>query len=393
MQYYSQTISICLLEIRKISDTMRLLDVRTLEVKEWGPSPPRYAILSHRWGDEELSFQDMHTDRAPSMKGYSKILGLCRKAAELGLEHAWIDTCCIDKTSSAELSEAINSMYAWYSQAHVCFTYMEDVNGAEDPTFQNSSFRRSVWFTRGWTLQELIAPMHLTFFGRDWTEIGTKKSLSKLIEQITTIDHSVLVRHERSEISVAKRMSWAANRETTREEDRAYSLMGLFGVNMSPIYGEGSKAFTRLQHEIMRVSNDHSIFAWRGRSFWPRGLLAWSPENFNKSDSYRAVAYDDFVNKYQIDRPEPDYSLTNFGIHIQLPLQHLEGDAAIAYLAAHDNDNNGFVAIHLVARKNHPSGHYMRTKLEELISVDNVDLTEVKTERIFIAEDNPSAVS
>ncbi|KAH7364549.1 hypothetical protein BKA65DRAFT_371585, partial [Rhexocercosporidium sp. MPI-PUGE-AT-0058] len=170
-----------------------------------------------------------------------------------GWEWVWIDSCCIDKTSSAELSEAINSMFRWYREAQVCYAYLSDVPGGSDwETRQqsNSAFRKSQWFTRGWTLQELLAPEMVVFFDADWEDIGTKNSMQALLSSITGIDNF----KDYALACIAKKMSWASNRETTREEDKAYCLMGLFAVNMPPLYGEGMAAFYRLQIEILKTT-------------------------------------------------------------------------------------------------------------------------------------------
>ncbi|KAG5659873.1 hypothetical protein KAF25_002432 [Fusarium avenaceum] len=247
---------------------MRLINVETLElgsfIGEKGQPTPPYAILSHVWTTEEVSFQQM-TGIQPLPEeslGYRKIVDFCARAKNEGFEYAWIDTCCIDKTSSAELSEAINSMFQWYRKSEACYVYLSDVTSAENPVSSGSSFRRSRWFTRGWTLQELLAPHEVIFLADDWCEIGTKTSLSTVISQITNIDVVTLTKHTWSHVSIAMIMSWASMRQTTRLEDQAYSLLGLFDVNMPLIYGEGQKAFYRLQVEIMKFTNDDSLFAW-----------------------------------------------------------------------------------------------------------------------------------
>lgn len=171
--------------------------------------------------------------------------------------------CCIDKTSSAELSEAINSMFSWYQNAAVCYAYLSDVPKSTDVSAAESSFSKSRWFTRGWTLQELIAPCNLVFFSMDWHTLGTKIELSSRISSITGIERKFLSGKSLELASAAKIMSWAALRKTSRVEDIAYCLLGLFDINMPLIYGEGKKAFRRLQEEIMTSrSEDHSLFAW-----------------------------------------------------------------------------------------------------------------------------------
>lgn len=239
---------------------MRLINTSTRKVEEFWRNVPKYAILSHTWDEKEITLQEMQQLAPEKLPGYEKIDRCCKVVAKEGFEYVWIDTCCIDKHSSSELSEAINSMYQWYKEAQVCITYLSDVLSADNPSRLLSSFKTCKWFKRGWTLQELIAPSMVEFYGRnkegDWTEIGTKLSLQRAIFEATGIPIEVLKTGDVRDISVAKRMSWASRRETTREEDRAYSLMGLFDINMPMVYGEGKRAFVRLQEEIMKISNE-----------------------------------------------------------------------------------------------------------------------------------------
>lgn len=263
---------------------MRLLNVQTLELEEFtGNNIPPYAILSHTWDTEEVTYRDVTADRSALVhrEGLQKILGCCVKAKSDGHRFVWIDTCCIDKSCSAELSEAINSMFRWYREATICYAYLNDVPSSENPTADLSSFRRSRWFTRGWTLQELLAPYEVAFLSSDWREIGSKRSLNKIVSDITKIDERTLIGCTWEHTSIASRMSWASSRNTTRVEDGAYCLMGLFDVNMPLIYGEGGKSFYRLQLEIMKSSNDPSIFAWTPNPYRSSlGLLADSPRDF-----------------------------------------------------------------------------------------------------------------
>lgn len=257
---------------------MWLINTKSLKLEEAvNHEGYQYAILSHTWGGEEVSFQDFCSrELQPAIEvkeGYAKIAKTCELARARGIKYAWVDTCCIDKKSSAELSEAINSMYRWYQDATVCFAYLSDMppggllrelseNQSGDGELQNA-FKACRWFSRGWTLQELIAPKDLEFYNTAWWKFGTKSSLGSLIEEITWIPSDILD-HRLSLASVAMgiRMSWASARETTRIEDVAYCLMGLFDVNMPMLYGEGHKAFLRLQEEIFRQSSDLSLLAW-----------------------------------------------------------------------------------------------------------------------------------
>ena len=235
--------------------------------------PKGYAILSHVWDGEEESFHDIQALRAqcastganPRDLTSPKVRNFCLLAEQHGYDWVWIDTCCIDKSSSAELSEAINSMFRWYSLAETCYAYLADVSRA---TFSHDAagartFCQSRWHTRGWTLQELIAPDIVVFLSSEWKVLGTRVGLADLLEKITNIPVEVLrLETELSSVSIAARMSWAAKRKTTRPEDEAYCLMGIFRINMPTLYGEGRQAFQRLQEEIMRRSTDTSLFAW-----------------------------------------------------------------------------------------------------------------------------------
>ncbi|PKY00018.1 HET-domain-containing protein [Aspergillus campestris IBT 28561] len=234
---------------------MRLLNVYTLKLEEFLISAtPEYAILSHTWGDDEVRFR--------------KIAYSCTQAAKDALGYVWIDTCCIDKTNSTELSEAINSMYKFYSGATKCYVYLAD---DQEPTrdFLGGAFANSRWWTRGWTLQELIAPKEVIFYGSTWRFLTTKHEMASVISAITGIDRPILegardTGLELDDVCVARKLSWAAKRQTSKIEDQAYCLLGLFKVNMSLLYGEGAAAFTRFQAELMKQSNDTSLFAWEG---------------------------------------------------------------------------------------------------------------------------------
>ncbi|KAF2827827.1 HET-domain-containing protein [Ophiobolus disseminans] len=245
---------------------MRLLNTSTLLLEGFMTKPPPYAILSHTWvNNEEYIFEDLHNGTGQEKSGYEKVKTCCQLAASEGYQYAWIDTCCIDKSSSAELSEAINSMFAWYRDSDTCYVYLDVDIEADYLTAQDLTSSR--WIHRGWTLQELIAPARVQFYSRFWMFLGTRQQLTLPLHEATKIDIDVLYRSNQknfslSKFTVAKKMSWAAERETTRPEDVAYSLFGLFDVHLPPLYGEGStKAFLRLQEEILRSSVDLSILA------------------------------------------------------------------------------------------------------------------------------------
>ncbi|PMD42129.1 HET-domain-containing protein [Hyaloscypha variabilis F] len=329
---------------------MRLLNTSTLLMEEFWETDntPPYAILSHTWAKEEVSFQDLKNQRKASrLCGFKKIQACCKQAKKRTINWVWIDTCCIDKSSSAELSEAINSMFRWYANAVECYAFLADVPSDDSLWPSESAFSKSRWFTRGWTLQELIAPTRVIFFSQDWVEIGTRQGLCLVIASITRIDKEVLIgTRNPGQTSIAQRMSWASRRCTTRLEDTAYCLMGLFDVNMPLLYGEGKKAFLRLQEEILRCSNDHTLFAWFHpigfqplrppstlESFLPNGgFLAHSPYVFVYSDVYVGNN-----NGLGVNRP---YSMTNIGLCIDLPLLHLPGsmeDECIALIGCFAN--------------------------------------------------------
>ena len=248
-------------------------------------------------------------------------------------------------------------MYEWYGRAAMCYAFLADVPPGEDPRAAQARFRRSVWFTRGWTLQELIAPRQVTFLSNNWEEIGSKHTLVNIIEDITGIPGEALL-HIQSpdEYSVAQRFSWTATRETTRVEDRAYSLLGIFNIYMPTLYGEGEHAFRRLQEEIMRRVADQSIFAWGKlcmdlvpnediqdwssrlrltlHGFPSDGVSRSDCENtgysslltfnlwlFKDTGNLRAVSHKDVLLRLGLsDLPIAEYTFSPHGIRTQLPL-------------------------------------------------------------------------
>lgn len=382
---------------------MKLLMTHGSDSEDWQPQlvdfrGEKYAILSHCWLEEpndEVLYADIRilddggrvnpTDEndlrrhtkyqynpnfsrrsTRDIPGYDKLKGAARQAAREDHDFIWVDTCCIDKSSSAELSEAINSMFNWYHKSNHCFAYLADVPDGPDgqDTSINSAFAKAKWWTRGWTLQELVAPFDVVFYTRGWERIGEKKSLGGTIYAISGIGIDVLT-HARAldDVSVARRMSWASSRKTTRTEDLAYSLMGIFSVNMPLLYGEGEKAFLRLQEEIIKSSDDESIFAWvdpLAQDDEPRGLLASSPAHFSKSSEI--IFYQDFENR------EP-YVMGNRGLSITLHLSRCEDGKIAAALhcpVAHTGD--GFLAVFL-QRLGEKSQHFARVKCSKLGSL------------------------
>ncbi|OTA99260.1 hypothetical protein M426DRAFT_325301 [Hypoxylon sp. CI-4A] len=286
---------------------MRLINTDSLKLHEFFGSdvPRRYAILSHTWAKGEVSFQDFQAGRGPSLKGYDKILDACQQASRHYFQWIWVDTCCIDKTSSAELSEAINSMHQWYKDSFVCYAYISDLDAShmDFPWSLSDDGERSHlarWFTRSWTLQELIAPPEIKFYDRDWREIGCRSDehIAEAVSKATRIPLDVIKGlGDLSKYSAAQKLSWASGRSCTRKEDAAYSLLGIFDISMPLLYGEGDKAFTRLQEEILRETDDNSLLCWTvpvnsPRSWTLESVFAKSPDDFSDSRNVRGHFYD-----------------------------------------------------------------------------------------------------
>ncbi|KAF5648624.1 ankyrin repeat-containing protein [Fusarium sp. NRRL 52700] len=358
---------------------MRLVNTETIQLEFLADdNVPDYAILSHTWEQEEVLFHDMGRDSAKLKKGYAKLESCCRVARENGFEYIWDDTCCIDKTSSAELSEAINSMYRYYQEASICYVYLADISDA-------SEIPNSRWFTRGWTLQELIAPSSMIFFDRQWRELGTKTSLVQVLSQRTSIPESILCDSEELETtSIAQRMSWAADRVTTRKEDGAYSLMGIFGINMPLLYGEGDKAFYRLQEEIMRVSDDHSLFAWEAAAS-RGGLLAPTPAAFK--DSGDIIPWNPFT---PYNSP---FTITNKGVHMEAPFiaQDVSGRGLCVLHCTRIGTRDRLIAVHL--RDVYLTmEHFERCRADELewIDMNSFNLTQYPVRSLCIRLHLPS---
>jgi len=397
---------------------MWLINIETLELESFMDEPPKYAILSHRWGPEEITFQewrayttrkkraaldpdgaafllqvwkalDTHTSAKDTeeKEGYAKIIAASACTRNLDLKYLWVDTNCIDKTSSAELSEAINSMFAYYQKAQVCIAYLNDV-----PYYNGKDyFDNSLWFTRGWTLQELLAPRKLEFFSTDWRSLGQWSSWVVNMSSITGIRKSILDGNPPRTFlaSVAEKMSWVSNRVTTRIEDIAYCMLGILGVNMPLLYGEGERAFLRLQEHIIASSSDTTIFAWNFipesylhadqlpaelESHFPRirfkylknrtrsrvtaqSLLALDPINF--WDAGTLISLDNEVQK--------PYSLTNIGLSITLDV--LEEATSTSYIALLpcSNKNGDVLCILLNNSDNLDTGRCLRETFIETL--------------------------
>ncbi|KAK5991278.1 Vegetative incompatibility protein HET-E-1 [Cladobotryum mycophilum] len=326
---------------------------------------------------------------ATQKDAYHRIRGVCHQAIIDGLDWVWVDSCCIDKRSSAELSEAINSMYQWYWDAQNCYVYLSDVPANVNVNNINGEFFLSRWFTRGWTLQELLAPNTVDFYSQDWVQIGTKAGLLQQLSSITKIKQLCLATRElvRS-MSVATRMSWAAHRETSRPEDMSYCLMGIFRVNMPLLYGEGdTKAFLRLQEEIMKQSDDQSLFAWyddaipsdNPSALFFSGLLAVSPRKFALSGS---------INSYSDWEDRPPYQLTNRGLQISLPMTPVEtapnGGVFLATLhCSPDLESSEFVGIYLMSMSGYQT--YARVYADRCVRVRDRGYVE----EIYVKQQHP----
>ncbi|KAJ4364901.1 hypothetical protein N0V95_000547 [Ascochyta clinopodiicola] len=422
---------------------MRLIDVRTIELRWFNDNDiPEYAILSHTWGADEVSYQELvwinrikafsasydtpsssvaslssQDDQSSLMlaametmlrtstsfatnvsgvkeddllkrRGYAKIVNAAREAKSLGSKYIWIDTCCIDKSSSAELQEAINSMYRWYRDAEVCIVYLEDVwppkvKSGEYRTASDvakHAFETSRWTKRGWTLQELLAPAVCRFHFRDWQLLGEKVEFLQELSQATGIPIYVLEeRRSVSEVSVAERMSWAAHRLTTRVEDLAYCLLGLFDIQMPLLYGEGNKAFVRLQEEILKTTDDYSLFAWRALDCAPstyRGLLARSPLEFRDCQSFER---EDSISMFPVN-PTP------IGLHIQLEfLSHPHDRTRVLALVRASNSLNQRLAISLKCLDG--LAQYARVDAGVLTPIDDWPTGQLQT--VYVRQ-NPS---
>ncbi|KAI0137963.1 HET-domain-containing protein [Hypoxylon sp. NC0597] len=377
---------------------MRLLHVYTRELEEYnGESIPPYAILSHTWCEHEVTLQDLSKPNHKGYQGYSKIEGCCQQAAKDGLHYVWIDTCCIDKSSSAELSEGINSMFQWYRNSAVCYIYLSDVFATDDPFSTPSEFRQSRWFTRGWTLQELLAPRELVFFDRHWDEIQigrisrslrvfrgdqissafynreqyrNRVGLLRLLSDITNIPKRALDTGDFSQFCAAARFAWAADRETTRVEDRAYSLLGLLEVNMPLVYGEGNKAFIRLQEEVIKSRDDDSLLAW-GYGFIAKeqpgahvdSVLAQSPFDFRHCHSFQFLETEEISPDVPLTTTHS--AMTNIGMQLAIPIRTIDSKngvfiAILRCLVPGSYAHRNHLVVPLVRTKGGDKNHFSR---------------------------------
>ncbi|KAF8843065.1 hypothetical protein BDN67DRAFT_964969 [Paxillus ammoniavirescens] len=283
----------------------------------------KYAILSHRWFHKgEPNFQAMVSKEGlDDLPGYEKLVKFYRRAEELGCSLAWADTCCIDKTSSAELEEAIRSMFKWYRNSEVCIVHL--ANSAQPTHFQHDE-----WFTRGWTLQELLAPTRLKFYGADWMPLSDCRNdkendeIMGAISRVTGINRRALRYFSPGLLDVREKMLWASNRRTTRVEDVAYCLIGIFNVSMPIAYGEGRRAFRRLMEAIVQDCREWQIFAWAGPHSPYTAAFPESPSGYRVLSEEASSALSPRIRP--IHRPwnpgYPFYTMTKRGLEIEVLL-------------------------------------------------------------------------
>jgi hypothetical protein len=440
---------------------MYLINTTTIKIRLFICIIPKYVILSHTWGEDEVTFESMQrpNERTKALRGYMKIKRCCEQAKQDGYRWAWVDTCCIDKRSSAELSEAINSMYRYYWGAEKCYAYLTDVgdensgdvrdnltdvsdessgNGREEtassPTvpgigekrgweyiiYESSAdsshdidvgsddavydpqepsvelprsvrpereifqFLNSRWFKRGWTLQELLAPATLEFYDQEWNMIGTKFSLATFIQVATEIQAQyILDRNAMKGASIGLRLSWAPQRDTTRDEDQACCLFGIMGVNMPLLYGEGKRAFYRLQVELLKNTMDHTIFAW---SLGPSssleaknpcrfvGILATTPRDF------QSTQLADIRPGLPQTIQGSTHDVTNAGLRIVLPCVAEGPDTLLALLNCH-HDKTGKLFLRL---RRLDDQRFMRHQNQEMPTSTFTQDMELKGKELYI---------
>lgn len=275
----------------------------------------KYVTLSHRWGWDEPLFRDIQGEavyHGKSTHGMAKLQTFCAFAAKYGYKWAWSDTCCIDKESSAELQEAVGSMFSWYRQSSLTIVHLADVS--DDDKLSNSE-----WFKRGWTLQELLAPRVILFFTQDWSLYQDPSSSNHKedsfilaeLEKVTSITSRHLKDFHPGMDDARSRLQWASTRRTTRPEDIAYSLFGVFDLHLPVLYGESKgNALGRLLSEIISQSGDISVLDWVGtaspfHSCFPAHIAVYqthplrSPHSDKMEPSMPIV--DDLVSSVSLD--------------------------------------------------------------------------------------------
>lgn len=353
-----------------------------------GDGVPRYAILSHTWEDKEDEVVFSDVDQGGDYKSkrcWPKIEKTCEEALGDGLSYVWIDTICIDKSSSAELSEAINSMFKWYRNSAICYAYLSDV--------PRVALEQSRWFGRGWTLQEMIAPQELRFYDGDWNILGTKSELLDQLCGITGVDTTALRGGNLRFFSVARKMSWASRRQTTREEDIAYCLLGIFDISMPLLYGEGLKAFIRLQEQIIKEYDDESLFAWKSGSIsYTSGLLAPSPEVFSRSANIVPC-----LTPAAMQSMSGPITITSRGIRMEVPVERLDDRKALLLIRlncktiATDRESGfrvGIIVMPLAKIQGYPSSAAMYGRALPDILHMFVPNPDIVLQTIFLLKEN-----
>ncbi|KAK6216244.1 hypothetical protein LQW54_003633 [Pestalotiopsis sp. IQ-011] len=403
---------------------MRLLRTQEYRLVEANdiPTPfPEYAILSHTWisPKDEITYQDFKQRKSDiendifKQKGWAKLRRYCDRAARDGWEWAWMDTCCIDKTNPADTQEAINAMFRWYQNAGTCYAYLDDVdvdkvvdcpkfdlddiagrdNVADPASFPHLALKtfliKAKWFTRGWTLQELLAPPYLVFVDQAWRRIGTRESWADEIKQASRIEARHLTNFSPTDFiscSIAMRFSWASSRFTTVEEDETYSLLGLFGISLPLIYGEGRwRAFNRLQRELITVYNDDSIFAWK----FEKQKNMRSAESQEKANEHgkgilapSIREYWDASNIEAFGLYDNSFSMTNKGLEIKAKRWRRKDDpmACLIRLSCGPGAENHLGSNRLVIPLRHVNDTYDRIKLDEIHDMSTIGLDDWEEE-------------
>ncbi|KAK5710775.1 hypothetical protein LTR17_018691 [Elasticomyces elasticus] len=345
----------------------RLISVRTLRLENFTPGEtPPYAILSHTWDGEEVLFAELESGSAWEKSQYDKIRNTAKQARQDGHDYVWIDCSCINKHNAVELSEAINSMYAWYRNAEVCYALLSDVTRSDDKVWDeaHTSLIDCRYFSRGWTLQEMLASRRVKFFAQDWTPLGLLSDISALVSRASGVPQKVLTGDTTvSECSIAQRLSWAASRTTTKVEDTAYCLLGILEVSLDLRYGEGDQAFARLQEAVLKKSSDLSVLAWTDAD--PAKairLLAHSPVNFRHCHN---------VVHYPTVEASSEHWTTDRGLKGTFPVRVVQPGRSdigpevlkLSLGCYHDSSPEGIIALTAVASGTTPSNNVLSVYL------------------------------
>lgn len=305
---------------------------------------PFYAVLSHIWdhNDAEVTFEDIEdgtrdfNDR--SKPGFDKLRFCCEKAELDGLRYFWIDTCCIKKSDSTELQRSLNSMFYWYQRAVRCYVFLSDVSGERPQAGAKFSaveaFKDSKWFTRGWTLQELLAPSSVVFYSKEGNRLGDKRELEQAVVAVTKIPSIALQGAKLSLFSKEERFSWAEHRITTIPEDAAYCLLGIFNVHMYPSYADGiySQRKKEALYELDRIINLAPENTKQGDDVIRIGGASWA--DLSKLNQTPLQRFDNILESYVRWLVDVFPSDPNFGTAAHLAsLSRAAGKRMKAFLA------------------------------------------------------------